>query len=260
MPDFPERLFNLYKSPDYGLWFLWVLFLCHVCFYLVYLAQKYAVLGFVKTKIKETKFFNSYFIRIAAAIVVFVLVQYIPFNVLGVGLLKMHFPFFVTGFLAMKYKDYIVKWKNQLIPAAIIIYFLLFPYWEFSENGLYLSIVDGMGNHALQLSWDFLRFYRYAVSLSGIGVAMSLVYFMIKADPVEKFLSKLGQYTLEIYVSHQMLFGYGFGSNFVLKVITTYIDAIALSLGLGIILKRIPVIRTVLYGMPLKTEQKKAAQ
>jgi len=233
-PDVGSYLLGLFKTPDAGLWFLWVLYLCHVVFYLMSQAQK--------------------FIGIAGAIVIFLLVQVLPGSILGFSLLKWHFVFFIAGYLFIRYQSSFSKWKYILMVVATISWLLLFPFWEFVDNERFLNAMAHLpgfiSNHARLLE----RVFRYAVAFAGIGMALSVVYLLI---PFKKGLALLGLYTLEIYVSHQLLLDLSFGPNTTVKIITCFIDALVLSLLLAFILKKIPYINTLLYGMPLNKESRK---
>jgi fucose 4-O-acetylase-like acetyltransferase len=235
-PDFAEHFLKLIKAPDNGLWFLWILYWCHVSFYLMALAQR--------------------FTGILGAVIVFFLIEYMPGGWLAIPLLRLHFVYFLLGFLAMRYRQPIEQHRNILMPLAALVYFILFPYWQFADIDLISGVIAKAPTFFTDYKDQVIKFYRYLTGISGIATMIALVWYAMKAKPVEWLLTKLGQYTLDIYVSHQFFLGWNFGSALVIRIVTTLIDALAVSLGLAVILKRIPVFRTVLYGV---TEEKKAA-
>lgn len=236
-PEFGEYILKLIKSPDYGLWFLWIMFMCHCWFYIMSQAQRFA--------------------GVFAAAAVFFVLYYVPVNILGIYLLKLHFAFFVMGFLAIKYKDYLIRWKYQGMIAASILFFVFFPYWYRTNSDLYLNSFNWLPDPLHKKLHYTVSFYRYAVSTMGITVIISLVYFMIKFRPIEWVLTRIGKYTLDIYVSHQLMIGYTVGNSVVLKILTGFVNSLILSLSLGAVLRKVPVLRTVLYGI---TENKAKAQ
>jgi fucose 4-O-acetylase-like acetyltransferase len=229
LQNFPDYFMKLVKSPDYGLWFLWVLFLSHICFYVMSQMQKVG--------------------GILAAVLGFFLVQYIPLNILGIGLLKWHFVFFVAGYLAIRYQDIIVKYRYAAMLGITCLFIVLFPFWQRIDNTMITPVLDHLPKLYKYQNALLIKYYRYLTAFAGIGTVISLVYFMIKLEAIKMALAKLGQYTMEIYVSHQLLFGYGFGKSIVLKIATTFTEALFVSLGLGLVLKRIPYVSLALYGV-----------
>jgi fucose 4-O-acetylase-like acetyltransferase len=230
--SFPNYMMNLVKSPDYGLWFLWVLFLSHVCFYAMSVMQKFGGIIF--------------------AVIGFFLVQYIPSNILGIGLLKWHFVFFVAGFLAIRYQEIISRYRYAAMLGVACLFFICFPYWHRTDTGMIDAVLKPLPQLVAHQYSYLLKWYKYLTAFAGIGSSISLVYFVMKLNPVKWALTKLGRYTLEIYVSHQMLFGFGFGKTVFLKIVTTFVEILPASLVLGIVLEKIPYVSLVLYGVPVE--------
>ena len=69
---------RLLLSPDYGLWFLWILFL-NYCFLAIAVRMEKRL-------------------GIFAYLVIVLLIELAPFRCLGVGILKIHFVYFIAGF------------------------------------------------------------------------------------------------------------------------------------------------------------------
>lgn len=228
LPDFVAYAYALFKSPDVGLWFLWVLYLCHCALYLV------------------TTVHHRW--GIVPAVIVFLVIELAPVRVLGYGLFAWHIVFFTAGFLFIKYKDRLVKYRYPILAIAVITYALLFPYWQFVSNDRVLNAIAGFPAFITGHP-RFLYIFRYAVAFSGITIVLGIVHFLIRIKSISRTLALAGLYTLEIYVSHQLFLGLQFGETMWQRVVTCFVIALSLSLVVAFVLKKIPVVKTLFYGL-----------
>ena len=104
-------------SPDYGLWFLWVLFL-NFCI-LVVTVRMEQVLGLL------------------AYLIMALFLRWVPFGLLGIGLLKIHFVFFFAGYLLMKYKTTLGKYSVYAQVVALIVFPLLVSQWHRTKGFIF---------------------------------------------------------------------------------------------------------------------------
>jgi len=232
-------------APDYGLWFLWVLFL------------NFCALALIK--------FLSKWLHQWSYLIVWLAIYSIPTGKYGVGLVKWHLPFFLAGYLLFTYRDYLAKYRKFAFVTSIVAFPLLVASWHRLYDP---SIVTGLGprlarHHLADLGIGDLGtvhtypitdlFYKYLVAFCGIG----FTYYLLMLQPnryVYKVLSFLGLYTLDIYVSHQLLLQYKLGTSW-LAIGTSFIAALSLSLALGyFVLRRIPILSTIFLGGRAKPE------
>lgn len=226
LPDFFTYAYALFKSPDVGLWFLWVLYLCHCAFYLI------------------TTTHHRW--GIVPAVLVFIVLQ-VTMQVLGPKLFAWHIVFFMAGFLLIRHKNQLVKYRYPILAIAAITYLLLFPYWQFNSNDRILNAISAFpafitGHPRL------LYIFKYAIAFSGITIVLGIVYFLIRIQSISKLLTLTGLYTLEIYVSHLLFMNLQFGETIWQRVATCFIISLSLSLILAFVLKKIPVVKTLFYG------------
>jgi fucose 4-O-acetylase-like acetyltransferase len=225
-PDFLTYAYALLKNPDVGLWFLLILYLCHVALFLITATHRRW--------------------GIVPAILVMIALQ-VAGQVTGPKLFAWHIVFFMAGFAVMRHKDLLVQYRYLIFAIAVIIYTLLFPYWQFNSNDRVLNAISGLPVFITGQP-RFLYIFKYAVAFSGIAIALGIVYFLIRMKAVSKLLALTGLYTLEIYVSHQLFIDLQFGDTVWQLVATGFIIALALSLIVAFVLKKIPVVKTLLYG------------
>jgi len=227
-----EHFVKLVRNPDWGLWFLWVLFLCHCFFYIMYACQQR--------------------LGLAGLILVFLFIQVIPISIFGFSLLKLYFPYFVCGFLAMTHRNKVVRYRGIYIFISFCIFIVLVPFWQRDSGQLIMQELSFLPNWLIRYDQYIIRLYKYFIGLAGIVTALGLCYYGIKLKSLRMFLVTIGLYTLEIYVSHQLFCNLGFGDSLIMIIISSFAVALGLSLLISFLLKKIPIIRTCLYGVTAK--------
>jgi len=229
MPALGESFITLFKMPDYGLWFLWVLFLCHVCFYIISIIQKN--------------------FGLVISIVFFVLIQFTRINVAGIPFLKTYFVYFIAGYLFLHYKNFFISRHNYFMFISVICFLCAVPYWQRTDNNLLLGLLDRFPPvFSRYIPYPSILF-RYATAFAGIGTMLTIVYFLIKIQPLKIALTWIGLFTLDIYVSHQLMLAYGVGNSKTMVVLTCFAFALSGSLLLSLVLKKIPYLKMILYGI-----------
>ena len=228
------------SSPDWGLWFLWVLFLNYCLLVL---------------SVKMEKGLGIY-----AFLITFLLVLWCPVGILQIWVLRKFFFYFALGYLFMKYRNILKEYSSQIkysqIKYSVIVIFpLLALQWHMKKGFAFAhdvrNLFSGIGIQFL--SDYFLYTCSIAVAVSGIGCAY-LFIDAIKRNVIYRYLCLLGGYTLDIYVSHHLFLGYGFGTG-TTKIISTAIMALIISLLLSVlVLRRIKILNMLFLGGRNNTE------
>ncbi len=229
---FQEYIIRWLKSPDYGLWFLWVLFLCHCT---LFLSSRF------------NKHIGNYSI-----IAVYILICSLSIGILGMGLLKWHFMFFASGYLFSIYKNSLKKFKRIVMIAAVILYPILVMYWYRTQEPYFLSIFsDYLKAYHIQgmnLIMSLFKYaYKYAVPFLGIIIVFSCMSILSPNSMFFKGLSKLGLYSLDIYVLHTYLLSMTFGNGYI-KIISAVLIALGSSLIISYLLRRSPLLNHIFLG------------
>jgi fucose 4-O-acetylase-like acetyltransferase len=223
-----QATIQLAKSPEIGLWFLWVLFL------------NFCLLGFSVNLEKR--------IGVLVYPTVWLIIRLSPTNYLGIGFLKWYFFFFAGGFLTRRYQDYLKVFLKKFGLILILIFPILASIWQRLNSPTILVNFSHwtLANHIRFVSGGVYQLYILTVPTLGI----IFFYFVIKSSLIRRaypILCWLGGYTLDIYVSHQMLL-FGFGAGWI-HVLTDFISGLTLSLLLSIfVLRRVPILNTIFLG------------
>jgi fucose 4-O-acetylase-like acetyltransferase len=220
---------RVFLSPDWGLWFLWVLFL-NFCF-LVIAVKMEKGLG------------------ISGFLVVIMLVSWIPSDYFGLGLTKIHLVYFIMGYLIMRCKDSLKRYFTLAQLLSLIIFPVLVSQWSRTKGFSFSKqVFDFFGSLSAVFAPQLIMYgSTVLMALSGIAVSYILVNYVIEKTVVYKYLCKLGNYTLDIYVSHQyFLYGVGLGAT---RIFSSAFVAVILSLGLSLlILRRVQVLNLLFLG------------
>ncbi len=184
-----------------------------------------------------------------------VAIQYTPINILGAGLVKWHFIFFVTGYLFVKYKSLIWKWPLQL--SSVISFPVLSMTWyRTREPHFFLAFRNFFSSHHIGRLGLILSLYTFAVPFMGIAI----VYFLIPKLGRFRFyalLSWLGTVTLDIYVSQQIFLMYsvrvGEGA---FMIFISFLMALSLSLGLAFLLQQSKILSLLFLGRSRTSDYK----
>ena len=239
-----ETLFDL----DNGLWFLMTLFLLTVMVYTAQLAQS-AVRKRTNDRAGKAAFWIVY-LGLAAFVVLETLLGW---EFLSPGLTRLYLPFYLTGYLAGEYREWMRK-----IPA-------------FLEKLLCAAALLGLIGMAVlfdlqDVSTLFLLGRQLAASFLGC-MGVSLLVKFCRDGRVKRGLAFLGGYTLEIYVLHFHFatilnpgktyelytwegFGFAVASFFVMSLITAVII---------IVTKKFWLLDFLLYGKLRKGRAEKAS-
>lgn len=132
---------------------------------------------------------------------------------------------FTLGYYLAIYFDKIKKYMKYMFIPSIIIYSILFPYYN-----VYID--------------NILVFYVISIS------AMIIIYNLViwnKSRKIEKVLSFFGRKSLEIYLCQCVCLNIGIG-NGLLKVISIFITATTISAILAKVTNQYYITRAFLYG------------
>lgn len=223
-----EYIWQLIISPDYGLWFLWILFL-NFCYLFV--------------SIKFERFFSIYSIPIFT-----IILQFCQIGYLGIPLFKWYFVFFVSGYLVMRYKSILTRWKKPVLIVGSGLFLPLSLTWRRVEPPIFIRYLDVPSGLGLILRHVLLTSYNYIVPYSGIVFSFLIMKYLKLCTPVFSLLCWLGTVTIDIYVSHQLFVGCGIGEGYI-RIITACFFSISLSLILSFfVLKRNKILSRLFLG------------
>lgn len=205
--EFPEYVVLVLKSPDYGLWFLWVLFLNCVMLYLIY---------------KISRLFKSRLLwdismeicAIVLCLMVWIICKW--FWYIGIALLKQHCIYYFAGFFIRKYKHTLNKYKWIIAIMATIIWIVMVPYWRRIDYPAIFSI-DFVSDLIKAHKNVFSLIFNYTVSFAGIGMILSFIY-IIRNMKFAIVLEKFGKRTIEIYILQWYFFPIFTFSSYVIQV------------------------------------------
>jgi fucose 4-O-acetylase-like acetyltransferase len=214
-----EYLKNVVISPDYGLWFLWVLFL-NYCFFVV--------------AVKIEKRFG-----LLAYPVVYFLIRLLPFGILGIAFVKVHFVYFIAGQLLFRFRNYLKKYVPLFAVAGAVLFPMLVSQWHRVGGYGFASKLDNFfaAAETLHLANIVLQLISLLMAFSGIVLAYILMQYVVaKISFLNKLFCWLGKHTMDVYVSHQLfLFGFGIG---IIRIFSAFFVGLAFSLILGIFVLR----------------------
>ena len=116
------------KSPDAGLWFLWVLFLCHLWLLVAWVIARWLCVW-------------SYVICAG-------LLCAVPFSEMGLKMAKWYFPYFALGYLVALHWDIYAKYVRTATILSLLLFSLAFPHWQRGSAG-YLTMKLHLAGHQL---------------------------------------------------------------------------------------------------------------
>ena len=219
-------------QPGAGLWFLPTLFICSILLIPVVLLEKrWSWAGDVSLA------------------VIFIAVNLIPYDRLGLVQVKYFFAFFAIGYLVAKHKASILKIGNKRINIALlasaILFVLLF-------GGLYyygkinpFTFPFTLAN-LFKTSGAFV--IRYFMALLGIVFSIAFIK-ALKTSRARTVFAWFGLVTMEIYVAHGLMLQLTFGSPWI-KVLVSMVTGTLLPLVLAfLLLRRSSVTAMLFYGI-----------
>jgi len=234
-PDILESIGNLLKSPDYGLWFLWILFLNYIT---LYFALKIS-------KTREEVYIFGFFI------VLNLLLYVIPqINYLGLGLLSWHMFFYLIGYATHKH----LMNRDKLLKIIGIISLIAYPILVIFWTRLGPPAFTQYSTFSPSIITLISLCYKFLVPITAIFAIYTIFQTLIQSKYFYKTpILYLGTITLEIYATH-FLFIYYLNPSKTLPmvdpIIMTFIAALGGSILLQHILKKSRILSTVLYGKP----------
>jgi len=206
--------------PGAGLWFLPVLFLCSMLLIpVIFLEKRWTWAGEI------------------SLLVIFVAVNLIPFDDVGVVQVKYFFAFFALGYLAAKHRTRLreILGKNINIILAglsslfLVLFTVLYYYGRSYSLALPFTIHDLFKTPGAYL-------IRYVMALLGIIACVALIR-SFKTTRARTVFAWFGLVTMEIYVSHGLLLQLTFGSGW-LKVLVSFATGVFLPLALAFLILR----------------------
>lgn len=234
-PDFLKSIVEILKSPDHGLWFLWVLFLnILVLFASLKITHKYEEI-----------------VLMAFFVIINVVVPLTGFTILGLAAMMKLLLFFSVGYILNKHAS---KLKIALSIAgylSMMIYPVLVVFWSRSaipSFAVYLTIAQPLKSLIIWL-------YNQAVPLTGILATYKLFDLIVKYEFVLKnALISLGRISLEIYSTHFYFFSFTSLLTFIaldFRIALTFIVALTGTILIQWLLKKSAWLSFLLYGKPL---------
>lgn len=227
-PGLGRSLVALVRSPDVGLWFLWVLFVATLV--------ATAVLRVLPERL-----------RLVGLVIVSAVLWALPAGVLGLRLVAWYFPFFAAGLMLSGRLAEERAWTRPR------------PVMAFTTAAAWLALAAGWRRTAqvwlarmwaaagLPLATAVDIATRYGTAFAGIAASALVVPFAVGSSHLQRGLRFLGVNTLEIYVSHA-LFLQAFAHKGIGWAPLAAAASLIGSLLLARLLKSFPVTDTLLYG------------
>lgn len=198
---FIDTLLNKLIYPENGLWFLFVLGEISIVMYLAGVFSK----KYLKNSDITYVIFN-------------LILLLLPFKIFAIGLLKLHYTFFLIGYLLPKYlKKWNQKYQNIAKACASVLFVVLVPFWTRTGNptfapAFYNIIQELPLNEIINKIFSvFCIIYRkYLIAI--LGIIFIMYISRIIADKisikVKRGLAFLGMFTMEIYAMQWYFWGH----------------------------------------------------
>lgn len=230
-------LCNVILYPDNGLWFLWVLMLNCVCLYVGILFNK---------KLGDWTY-----------LIINMIILLIPIQLFGIGLLKVHFTFYIMGYLTLKYVDLLGEKTKSFIKGICIIFFPLGAlFWRRTGNSFFLDIINtmdipGLFNSIIIASCKIL--HKYIVPFLGIGFFINISYCLkgFYKSKIIKFLAFLGTKTIEIYTMQWYFWRIIKTDNVIVNTIIGMLLSVCAPLVISYFLEKNKFLSMILFGKRL---------
>ena len=223
-----------FRRPDTALWFLLAIFYC------ITLSSVFDIvftfLHQILKKLKMDKLLDWIAdgrVQITLMVIIWIAIREHTPRGAGFGLIKPYFIYYILGIGFYRYLyPKIETWKYL---PAVAIFVAVIPFWDRTTVNNIIAF-DGVSLVPEQLTY----FYAGVVALSGSFVMIGLAKAITNSSLnwVKKFLILCGQLSLGIYAIHYFFLPYTPKVLFPLLV----------SLGIALLLNRIPILRTVFLG------------
>lgn len=222
-------IYQLIKSPDHGLWFLWVLFLCNI------------VLA-VSVKLSKN-------LKWVAFLIILIFLNLFHWGFFALNFLQWFYTFFLAGYLVRWCINGTYKQFTSLAVTSFFLYPILYLGWHRIDNpNLVQKLKEIIPSHKIFI-YVINAIYGRLISFTAITFIFFIFYKLDKSkfnnSKLYNWLCWLGMYTFDIYVIHH-LFLYGIGHG-VIRVISCAIISILISLLLSFFMFRKSKILTILF-------------
>lgn len=235
-PDFLKAVLEILKSPDRGLWFLWVLFLnILVLFASLKISRKYEEIALLS--------FYALFNMV---------IPLTGFGILGMASLMKLLLFFSIGYILNKHAYKLRKPFSIAGFVSLVLFPVLVVFWTRSGVPAFAQHITMAHPAKSFIIWV----YNQAVPLTGIMATYKLFDLIVKFKFVFKdSLISLGRISLEIYSTHFYFFAFTYllvslplDFRIALTLIVTLIGTLLIQSQL----KKSGWLAFLLYGKPLK--------
>jgi len=220
---------SLLKSPDQGLWFLWVLFWMSILLF--------GTLKFTRWRNRER--WENVFVLIAL-----LMTRFASTDTLGLAEIKQYFPYYLAGFLFWKYRKHFLQKQLIYYGLSFIIFPLLVYFWRRNAfPTFYPSLAEWLGSGIARL---IVSIYKYVVSFTGMATFSGL-FGIISLTRIYPFFSWVGTMSLDIYACHRYfipLSGNDLG-HYLLDASIAMVCSLLLTL---LVMKRFRITRLLLLG------------
>ena len=202
--DVVQRIHGALKQPDVSFWFLIILFYCNMLLFV----QMYIEQGLCKKIYRNLNSDTSVIHQIYGGICSILIVFFIKFIShrhpgYGMNLLAWHVLFFFTGYWVRRLRISLKVQKSIYFIFACL-WLPLVASWSRVELPNYvLSYATQMSS----LQFEILASsYNYVVAFAGIGFSVLVSMFLSNIETMRKVLSKVGIFTVEIYLMQGLFF------------------------------------------------------
>ena len=234
-PDFLKSVVEVLKSPDHGLWFLWVLFLN-------------ILVLFISLRITKKR---EEFILLGFFVLINLVVPLTGFTILGMAALSKLLLFYSLGYVLNKHASKLNKPLSFACYFSIVTYPVLVVFW--SRSG-----VPAFSTHielAHPIKAGIIWIYNQIVPITGILATYKLFELVVKFEFfLKRSLILLGKISLEIYSTHFYFFSFTYLLGFItmdFKILLTFIVTLAGTLLIQWLLKKSVWLSFLLYGKPI---------
>lgn len=229
-PD--EYFLNLVKTPDFGLWFLWVLFLCHITLFLSKKLEPY--------------------ISDLHLLIAFIVVSFIPMEYFGFYLLKWHLRFFLLGYFIAKHIDYILKYKYQILTISSLAFpFLSTSWYRLHPPAFIVNLSEKIHSELLLACID--KIFNFIVPLSGIGFTFTIAAIILALSKrITSCLAWVGLFTMDIYAIHFYVLGKITIGNGLIKATSMFLSALIITMIISKMLRNSTRLTKILFGENVK--------
>lgn len=229
-----EYIKNLIFHVDNGLWFLWIVFLLRIIFFVIGKISNYLSLK------------NNFKIELLMLVILYFMINIIPFGVLGIGLLKKYYIYFFIGYIINKlYKT--IKINKVVYLIVVILFIILSSQWSRVNPPLFYNEFISQKGFILKIL--ALYIYPLITALAGTLAIYKLTKFInIKNIYISELLIYLGKNSLIIYAIHYYFISITKIRYIAISILVNFIIAIILSIILFRILKKFKFTKKILLG------------